>query len=78
MSVSENALVTALAAGLFRVYAERGGKAEVLTGQALTWGKPVLTLDCAANRLLLDLGVCPAAADTMADAWKSSLVAGSL
>ena len=65
-----NVLVAALAAGVFLSHAEPGGKTEALARQVLAWGKPVWTLDCAANRHLIDLGVRPITPTTVADAWK--------
>ena len=54
-----NLFVAALADTLFVAYAEPGGKTEELCREALTWGKPLYTLEDDNNAHLMAMGVKP-------------------
>jgi predicted Rossmann fold nucleotide-binding protein DprA/Smf involved in DNA uptake len=54
-----NRLVAALADDILVINASAGGKLEALTRDAITWGKPVLTIIHPANEALIHLGAFP-------------------
>lgn len=64
-----NRLVAALASQLFVAYAAPGGKTERLCREAIAAAKTVLTVDCAANANLLDLGAQPSSAAEVVRRW---------
>lgn len=58
-SAIRNRFVAALADQVFIAYAAPGGKTESFAGEALAWGKPVLTIGSPENAGLLEIGAAP-------------------
>lgn len=56
MAVYRNRFVAALASRVFVAYAEPGGKTEQFCREVIGWGKPLYTLDSAANANLRAMG----------------------
>ncbi|MCA1595500.1 MAG: hypothetical protein LC772_03620 [Chloroflexi bacterium] len=55
-AMRRNRIAAALADELVVVYASPGGKTEQFCREVISWGKPVLTLDCLENAALISLG----------------------
>ena len=70
-----NRFVAALADQLFVAYAEQGSKTDQFCREVLAWGKPLYTLESAANAHLTALGAKPVRPDDVAE-WITRCLSG--
>jgi predicted Rossmann fold nucleotide-binding protein DprA/Smf involved in DNA uptake len=70
MAEHRNHFVAALAARVLVVHAAAGGRTEALCRQIVAWGKPLYTIESAANANLVAVGALPAPAGAVRCLWE--------
>lgn len=69
LAQTRNELVATIVAVIFVAHAAVGGKTEELCMDALTWGKPLITLQSDHNAHLIGLGARPIQPDNIGQFW---------